>query len=524
MKVRNILFILLVALLYSCDSNSSDEKVLTYAWGLNAGPINPQQTSGNQMYAQAMIYEPLVKYGDKGKILPWLAESWELSSSGKEYIFRLREGVTFSNGEKFNAQAVKLNFNSLIINREKLKWLNFIRLLDSTEVVSELEIKIRLTQAYSPLLQELTLVRPVRFIAPSSIPENGNIRDGIKTPIGTGPWKLESTILGVEDVFVVNENYWGDKPKIDKVITKIIPDPNSRAIALETGEIDLVYGKGGELFPDTFYRFTKDSRFYSATSIPFNTRAIAMNTQNVGIGDIAVRRAINHLVDKELFIDEFLYGTEKVAPALFDSSVPYCNVGLEPYEFSVDKANDLLDKAGWRVDSGKGYRTRDGKELNFDLIYIGKDAIMKSIAEFVQASLMEAGIKVNLVAEEASIFYKRQKDGSFDLIFNNTWGIPYDPHVFMSGMRRAGHADYEAQRGLERKDELDGLITEALNTTNEQIRKDYIKEVLTELHEQAVYLPFSYQGAIAVAGDRLKPFEMVGFTNITPFEDMELKE
>ncbi len=524
-KLKSLFTIcLLASAVTGCEKTANQDNTLTFAWEKNAGPLNPHQTIPNQMYAQAMIYESLVKYGKEGKIEPWLAKSWKVNADATEFTFTLREDVTFSNGEVFDAAAVKANFDALLLNADKLKWLQIMKMLKDTEVIDSHTIKVIFKDSYFPALQELTLIRPIRFIAPSQIPESGNTADGIKKPIGTGPWVLESSKLGSEDVFVRNESYWGKKPAIDKVVVKIIDDPNSRALALETGEIDLLYGKPGQVFPDTFKRLQADPKFNVKLSTPFATRTITLNTTKPGLNDLAVRQAINHAVDKEAFNQQVLNGVYTTAHTLFSTSVPYADIGLTPYQFDVEKAKSLLEEAGWQLNSETGVRSKEGVTLQFNLLYHGKDAVMKTIAEYVQSSLKHIGIQVDLIAQEKSVFFKLQNKGEFDLVFNRTWGVPYEPHVFMSGMRRTNNADYEAQQGLANKAKIDELITEALLTPDDAVRQENYKYVLTELHEKAVYLPISYSGSISLSTQRVEDFDMAHMTYYVPFEKMKLAQ
>ncbi len=522
-RIKMLMFVCLLLLAVSgCGNDKLSDNTLIFAWDKNAGPLNPHQTIPNQMYAQAMIYESLVKYSKDGEIKPWLAKSWSINSDATEYTFKLREDVQFSNGEEFDALAVKANFDALLMNAEKLKWLQIMKMLKSAEVVDKHTVKVTFKDSYYPALQELTLIRPIRFIAPSQITESGNTADGIKSPIGTGPWVFESSTLGAQDVFVRNENYWGEKPEIQKIVVKIIDDPNSRAIALETGEVDLLYGKPGQVHPDTFKRLQNDPEFNVKLSTPFATRTITLNTTKPGLDDVAVRKAINHAVDKESFNKLVLNGAYTTANTLFSKSVPYAELPLKPYGFDIEKAKKILDDSGWLYDKEKKIRSKGDVELEFGLLYYGKDAVMKSIAEYVQGSLQNIGIKINLIAQEKSVFFSMQNKGEFDLAFNRTWGVPYEPHVFMSGMRRSNNADFEAQKGLENKQYIDKLITEALLTADDNVRRENYKIVLTELHEKAVYLPISFSGSIAISGKRVKDFEMAHMTYYVPFEEMKL--
>lgn len=489
-----------------------------FSWNSNAGPLNPHQTSPNQMYAQAMLYESLVRYGKGGEIEPWLAQRWEISDGGKRYRFFLREDVRFSNGEVFNARAVKINFEQVLANIEKHRWLELINQMERIEVVDEFTVDLYLKSAYYPALQELTLVRPVRFLAPSAMPETGHTGEGIKEPIGTGPWKLAESILGVKDVFEHNPYYWGEKPAITQVDVAVISDPNARALAFDSGLINFIYGLEGQISPDTFARLQQRSDVTTNLSEPLSTRLIAMNSARSATTELAVRQAINHALDRASIAQGIFYNTEVAAPFLFASNVPYADVGLTPYEFDIAKASSLLTQAGWALDSATGIRSKVGQPLSLELIYHGHDANQKAIAEVLQANLKQVGIDLQLIAEERSRFFKRQKSGEFDLIFNNTWGAPYDPHAFVSGMRRPSHADYMAQAGLSRKPQIDQLIDQILVSTEVAQRQSLYSALFHMLHEEAVYLPITYLRVGAVAESSLGPVHMGETVFDIPFE------
>ncbi|SOC45165.1 nickel transport system substrate-binding protein [Rhizobium subbaraonis] len=474
-------------------------QTLDFSWSQNVGPLNPHAYSPNQMFAQAMVYESLVKYQADGTVAPWLAESWTVSADGKTFTFKLRPGVKFSDGEAFNAKAVEKNFQTVLSNASNHDWLGLVEALASVKAIDDLTVEMVVKHAYYPLLQELSLVRPVRFLAPQAFPDSGNTADGIKAPIGTGPWVLTESVLGQYDVFTRNETYWGTKPTFEKVVVKVIADPNTRAIALETGEIDLIYGTDGQITPDTFKRLSEEG-YQTGISAPFETLALALHTGKAPTNDLAVRKAINHAVNKDAIIDGIFYGTQRRADTLFSTAVPYADIGLKPYDFNQEKAKAELDAAGWTLPAGQTVRSKDGQPLAMDLVYRAADAVMKSISEVVQADLAAIGIEVRLVGAEDTEFYGRQNDGNFQLIFNSTWGAPYDPHAFASSMRVPSHADFQAQSGLKEKHAIDAAIGAALASTDEAERQAKYDFIMRTLHDEAVYLPISYATAISVLG------------------------
>ncbi len=150
----------------------------------------PASVCANQMFAQQMLYEPLVRYRAGGRLEPWLAEAWEVSPDGRAYTFRLREGVRFSDGHPFDAEAVRLNVEAVLANRRRHAWLEMVAQIEGVEALDPRTVRIRLRSSYYPFLQDISLVRPLRFLSPAAMPASGNTSEGIKAAVGTGPWLL----------------------------------------------------------------------------------------------------------------------------------------------------------------------------------------------------------------------------------------------------------------------------------------------------------------------------------------------
>jgi nickel transport system substrate-binding protein len=504
--------------------------VLVYSWNSNMGEFNPHLYSPNQMFSQNLIYEPLVRYRADGTVAPCLAESWVISPDGREYTFKLRKGVRFSDGQPFNAEAVKRNIDAIMFNHARHHWLELTNQLwkakeagkEPATVLDEYTVKLTLHDPYYPALQELALVRPVRFLSPAAMPESGNTSKGIKAPIGTGPWKMVESVKSEYVLLERNEDYWGDKTKSKYLLIKIIPDTNARVVAFETGQIDLIYGGAGhgsgQIGMDSFENYRHEPGVVTKISEPLATRALALNTNRFPTNDIAVRKAILHAVDRDAMVKHIFMGVERRADTLFSPSFPYCDLKLKPYDFSRDKAKALLDKAGWVLADGAKYRSKNGEELALDLCFAGNDTLMKSVAEVVQGDLKKVGIKVNLVGEEKDSNLARQKSGEFGMIFGSTWGAPYDPHSFVSSMRVPSHADYQAQLGLPMKADIDEAIGQVLVSVDKTKRQELYRYILGTLHENAVYMPITYLTNIMVYRDGLKGAHFGPTKNEIPFE------
>ena len=292
-------------------------------------------------------------------------------------------------------------------------------------------------------------------------------------------------------------------------------------MAFETGDIDLLYGNEGLLPLDTFARFSQNPAYHTQLSQPIETVMLALNTAKAPTNELAVREALNYAVNKKSLIDNALYGTQQVADTLFAPSVPYANLGLKPRQYDPQKAKALLEKAGWTLPAGKDIREKNGQPLRIELSFIGTDALSKSMAEIIQADMRQIGADVSLIGEEESSIYARQREGRFGMIFHRTWGAPYDPHAFLSSMRVPSHADFQAQQGLADKPLIDKEIGEVLATHDETQRQALYRDILTRLHDEAVYLPISYISMMVVSKPELGNIPYAPIATEIPFEQIK---
>lgn len=529
-------FITANMLLVGCGSAESssmvddrDEKIV-YANYRDIRDLNPHLYNG-EMFAQNLLYESLVKVEDDGSISPWLAESYEVSEDGKTYVFKLREDVYFTDGAKFNAEAAKLNFDAILDNYERHSWIESVSLMkevenygkESVEVTGEYELTIHLSKSYYPFLLELGVIRPLRFISPNCFID-GTTKNGVTDYIGTGSYYLSEHVTDEYAIFKVNEKYWGDVPDIEEIIVKVIPDSQSRVMALESGEIDLIYG-ATMIDSETYDKFSNLSEFETKISEPISSRVMMINTQDEILGDVRLRKALQYATDRETISKSIFLGIEDPAYTLFSSEVPYADIGLTPYEYNLEKAKELLNEAGWVEVNGQSYRQKDGQELAFTLHYSSDNVTDKTIAEFYKGELAKIGINLEIIGEEAQAHSDRAKSGNFDIIFNESWGKPYDPQSFLAGMRETSvHGDYEAQKGLKEKEQIDEAILNALEATTEEERQEYYTYVLETLHEEAVYIPLTYETNRAIYSNKIKNVTFGQSQYEVTFADMTMGE
>jgi nickel ABC transporter, nickel/metallophore periplasmic binding protein len=480
------------------ENAAGPEKTLTLSWNEDVRAFNPHRTElDNQMFTYGMMYDALVNYGEGGKIEPGLAERWDIAPDGKEYTFYLRKGVKFSDGTDFTADVVKKNFDTLLANPELHSYIGLIYQIKDTAAADGHTFKLTMKNPYANTLEELSFLEPFRLVGPNAFPPSGNTGEGLVKPVGTGPWQLSEYKQGEYTAFVRNELYWGVKPKLDKVIIKVIPDGASRVIAFEKGEIDLIYGNG-LINMDSFKKLKDSGKYNVELSKPTSTRYLVINANRGAARDLKVRLALQHGFNRKALVDSVFYGEETEAGALFSPDTPYCDLNLKPYAYDPEKAKALLDEAGWKQAAGKEFREKNGQPLELELCFHSQDDIQKAIAEIVQGDYQKLGVKVNLVGEELQSFYTRSSEGTFDLIYSDTWAAPYDPYTLVSAMSQSPTPNYHAKSGLPMKEEIDKKIEELMLTIDENKKREIYRYILVNWHEQAVCLPISYQPDMAV--------------------------
>lgn len=476
--------------------------------------LNPHLYAG-EMYAQEMLYETLVNITADG-YEGCLAESWDISDDGKTYTFHIRDGVKFSDGEVCDANAIKANFDAIIENKDRHTWLEMMNLLVGVSAPDDKTFVIELSEPYYPLLTELGVTRPFAMISPKAM-KDGSTKDGVNAYIGTGPYVLTDFVTDEYAVFEANENYWGEQPKIKKITVKVIPDNQTRILALEKGEIDMIFGKN-MIDADAINQYTGNDKFTVSLSDPTSTRQIVLNTTRDVLADKEVRQALQHATNKQAISDGIFYGLEQPADTLFAKTVPYCDIDLEPYAYDVELAQSMLDEAGWVVGADK-IREKDGQKLNIDLLYNSDSVTEKAIAEYLQSEYQKIGISLNIHGEEEQSYRDNMKAGNFDMVFNICWGTPYDPQSSLAAMRAPVYGDYAAQLGLEDKADIDQAITDILVSTDETKCQELYTFVLTRLHEDAVYIPLTYECNKAIYRSDLQGFHFTQTQYEVPFAD-----
>lgn len=503
-------------------AETGEELVIALSKDIN--DMNPHLYTG-AMFAQGMLYESLVENTEEG-IKPLLAESWEISKDGKVYTFHLRKNVTFHDGEPFNAEAVKKNIEAVQSNASKHSWIKLSTKITSCNVLDEHTIELVLSEPYYPALVELSMTRPYVFVSPKSF-VGGETKNGLNSYYGTGPYKLAEHKAEQSAVFEANEQYWGGAVKIKKITAKVLPAGETTFLALQKGEVNFVFTDdrgANSLDVEAMNQLETSRKYQIVRSQPMNTSFLAANSSKTGspVHDKAVREAIWYALDRETISEQIFGGTEPAAQTLFSPNVNYANVELKERKYDPEKAKQILEQAGWVAEGADSIRKKNGQPLAMKLYYDVNSSAQKIQAEWMQGTLGAVGIQLELIGEESSSLASRRSSGDYELLFNQTWGLAYDPQSTIAAFTSKS-SYYHTTSGMAQANELYEKIEDVMVSTEEQARRSLYADILRMVHEEAVFIPLTNGSVTIVASKDLQGISFKQTQYELPFERMSFK-
>lgn len=487
------------------SDSSGVKQVFTVAVGSEIGDLNPHNYKSS-FPALDLVYEPLVRYAPDGTLKPALAKSWKISDDGKTWTFQLREGVTFHDGTPFDATAAKWNLERWVGGKDH-DWLPTATDVKSIETPDKYILVLRMKQPYYGALQELALVRPVRFLSPKAADAAGNFLK----PVGTGPWQVQQDNSTQRAVFVPYKNYWGTKPKLDEVVFDVIPDPQTRVAALLSGQAKLIGGDNiGGIPLESVPSLKSDPKVKLLTATGSTTYFIQTNYNRPPFDDVRVRQALNYAINREAISSKVFNGLAAPAKGVFAPNIPYATYSNpQLYAYNPQQAKTLLDQAGWKP--GKdGIVEKNGLPLQLTMV-VDADSFpqAKSMAEVIQAQLKDIGIGMEIRLLDSGGWSNALMKKEFDLAINLTWGSPYDPHLSLKQMFHSSDKPVE-HGGIYANPKLDKLIDDALAAKDEKQRQTRYEEVQKFMDENAAVIPVVYSSRVYAVSSNVTDFNLAG--------------
>ena len=409
------------------------------------------------------IFELLIRTDENEKLFPWLAESWKISPDSKSITFNLRKGVKFHDGTDFNAEAVKYNLQQVLASN--IAGSAVLNKISSYDVIDPYTVRMNLTEFDYTLLLRLGQSIIGLMASPTAVQTK-------KTPeeraVGTGPfkfdsWKRDDFVKGAK-----NPNYWQKgKPYLDTIMYKSITDVTVAIMSFKAGELNVVQN----IDPVDAKQLAKDGFQTSQTGVTWLHSLIPDGANPKSpFADRKVREALEYAIDKKTHAAGV--GMGAYTP-LYQVAMPkdlHYNPGLQPREYNVAKAKQLLTEAGYP----RGFKTKIVTDVR-----VRKDSLVA-----IQTYLKEAGIETELDIATLPRITTLQREGWEGILYP---GFP-QPDNLLNYLTRWGDAtnfvSFYKPAGWQRM--WDTLATQP----DDAIRTNQLREIVKLMYDECIAIPF----------------------------------
>lgn len=435
------------------------------------------------------VFDGLVARTPDLKIIPGLATDWTISDDGLTYRFNLREGVTFHNGEPFNADAVKFSFERLLgAEGDKGPQKSNYNVIQSVNVIDPKTVELKLSRPDPVLLTKLTGYGAM-IVPPAYIAEKGD--DYFNThPVGTGPFSMTSYTARDAVQLKAYEGFWGDKPKLENVTFRFITEPSTALAELQSGRVDMVIPPSVPI--GSLPTIEADPKLEIVSTAGATVYSLRFNTRDGITADPKVRKALVMAVDRATINEAILAGQAKPI-ASFQSEQTFGNdPSLEAIPFDTAGAQKLLDEAG----------VKPGATVQIDVR--GNDSTFNEVAQAVASYLSTVGITATIKPYETNVLLNDIiPAGRTGAMWQQTWGawtFDYDNTAYLmyhKGERWNPYGD---------DPKLDALLESQRGMTNREEREKVLHEIARYVADQAIEMPLYNLNQIYAINKRVKNF------------------
>ena len=485
-------------------------------------PGNVAQALVSTQYLEALFFQD-----EEGDIQPWLAESWKWSDDRLSLDVTVRDDVKFTDGTPLNAETIAANV-SYIQDPKTLSSTARLALekIESVEKVDELTARLHLSSPDNALLEHFAQVWvPIQS---QKALERG-MEENCLTPVGTGPFKVESWTKQQEVVLVRNDEYNSAPPSsthegpayLDKIIWRFLPDHAARYAALQSGEVDVI----DVIQPQDAVAAESDPNLDTLIgSRPGHIVNLSLNARKAPFDDVRVREAFVRSVNVDAALQSVFLGTVPRSNSLLSSITKFSLQQPAVFATDVEKANRLLDEAGWVERDADGYRTKDGKRLSVTALQTDIVLVPVSVLEQFQASAKDTGIEVRIAQEELTSFTTRRNTWDYDLLpqyyTKNSPAVLNLTHTLhnVESLANGYHSNSNGVTGPE-AEAYDQILADASTTADEAERSDLYAEAQSLAAKQYPNLPiFDQQTRLGFRSDVMginlvSPLTMPQFTD-----------
>ncbi|MEV0597819.1 ABC transporter substrate-binding protein [Streptomyces sp. NPDC050315] len=475
-----------------------DGGTLTFATDVEPDVFDPHVSPADIVgVVMRNVFDSLVAQTASGGFAPWLATSWTVSDDGRSYTFSLRDDVTFTDGTRFDAHAVKANFDHIVAPETKSQYAaQLIGPYERTEIVDAHTARVHLRTAYAPFLHAASTTY-LGFHSPKALREHPeSLSAGGRYSVGTGQFVFTSRVKGQRLVFERNRAYkWppytartNGRPHLDRLVVSFLPENATRIGAVTAGQADIA-----DAVPPGSVRTLKadSSLAIQSHDAPGVVYQYYLNTTRAPFDQRDARLAVQYAVDTAALTKAVFAGQYARAWSPLSPSTPGYDDALEgTWKHDPRRAAALLDGLGWTGRDAAGYRTKDGERFSVTLLYVPQytKAERRTFDTAVQGELKKAGIELKLVPMDAGSYTPRRNKGDYDIIAFS-WGGS-DPDLLRTVFHSKSQLADGGANGARLHDaDIDRWLDAATASSDREARDRLYAKVQRRVVEQGYALP-----------------------------------
>ena len=512
------------------DTQETVHLNLAESWGFEYfyTIITPEVTSSGYdiTYYLTSFYDTLVQYDEDGEVVGSLAEDWTVSDDGKVYTFNIKQGIQFSDGSDLTADDVAKSLLAVPVNLGQYNggYGKLSTITRDAVAVDNYTVELYLTQPYYSTLRDLCLANPFGIVSGEQLNDDLTAKDSFKTAtFGTGSYMYEGDNDGQTYNFISNPNYWGDKPDVDSFSIKVIPDNDAKVLALRNGEVDFFAGIT-KVSSESYEEMKNTEAFgVKVDETSLQTYYMGYNLSDPIFSDQAVREAMTSTIDKEAVVNSVFGGMFEKADTFFSRDLPYCDVVQNIYEYNLDKANQLLDDAGYVDIDGDGIREKDGIKMVADFLYQTGSASDDDLVVYICDQMKKIGIELTPKSAPMMDWYAMITGGQYGLTIFKTQGGFYDPTSVITNIDPNGTMDPIISQICAYLPGEAELISELNSSTDETRIQEIYTTILTAMAENCLTTPIYYTHQAALYNDKIADYEFPGDPSFTSVQNIKLK-
>jgi peptide/nickel transport system substrate-binding protein len=475
---------------------------------VDADSLDPRLTKNTSGFRiKELAFNGLVAINPDYSPVPDLAEKWD-NPDDKTWVFYLRPGAKFHDGSDLTAADVKFTYESVLDQAFNSPFRAFYLSVDKVEATDKNTVTFTLKAPFAPFLSYMDL-----GIVPEAAVQKLGKDFGTK-PVGTGPFKVDRWASGDTIELSANDSFFGGRPNLDRVRVKVVPDNSGRVVGLESGDLDFVQSP---VSPQDVARVQSAGKLKVERTPAAGYTYINLNCADPILADKKVRQALSHLVNKQQIIDTIYKGIGKPANGPIVPGMWAYSADVPSYDYSPDKANLLLDDAGWKAGSD-GIRAKDGQKLSLTVRTHSEDPDRKQLIQVLQSEFQKVGIEASTNTVEFPAFFQDVQNGKYQVGVIGWLNLSDPDRATFRQFTVDGTANY----GKYKNEQVDKLLKDARTTLDQVKAKTMYGDAVKQIVDDAPYIFVQYQEYIAMYSPRVKGYVVNPVANWLSYRKVSL--